>query len=234
MRRMFYKCNSFNADISDWDVSRVTDMGAMFYLAVSFKASISKWNVSRVTNMKAMFALARAFNVDISEWDVARVQSMSKMFYKATTFNADISKWNVSRVKDMSEMFVKAGEFSRELCGHWYTLTKAMSRAQRTAMFVDSDGRICGDGAEDGVDNTFSVPTYVIVIAAVSITVVVAASVSVIVSRSLKLQETSDSVTPQDRLPRLIAMTGATSLTVLPANVSARESALSASNMQLH
>jgi surface protein len=52
---MFEGADSFNQNISGWDVSRVTDMRAMFYGAESFNQNISSWDVSRVTDMEDMF-----------------------------------------------------------------------------------------------------------------------------------------------------------------------------------
>merc|ERR1712051_625056 len=40
MRSMFDRAGSFNADISNWDVSQVTNMGYMFYDATSFKHTL--------------------------------------------------------------------------------------------------------------------------------------------------------------------------------------------------
>ena len=51
---------SFNQDISDWDVSNVTDMSKMFAYAV-FNQDISSWNVSNVTKMEEMFNTAYDF-----------------------------------------------------------------------------------------------------------------------------------------------------------------------------
>ena len=45
----------FNADISKWDVSSVTNMAAMLHHADDFNADISKWDVSAVTDMRRMF-----------------------------------------------------------------------------------------------------------------------------------------------------------------------------------
>ena len=42
-------------DISNWDVSKVTDMNSMFYYAKSFNGDISNWDVSNVTDMSNMF-----------------------------------------------------------------------------------------------------------------------------------------------------------------------------------
>ena len=42
-------------DLSNWDVSKVTDMQGMFCDCESFNQNISSWNVSNVTNMDFMF-----------------------------------------------------------------------------------------------------------------------------------------------------------------------------------
>ena len=54
--------------ISEWDVSRVTDMSRLFEGATSFDGDISKWDVSSVTDMSLMFWGATSFRIDISWW----------------------------------------------------------------------------------------------------------------------------------------------------------------------
>ena len=120
--------NNFNADISKWDVSNVTDMSYMFFGADSFKQDISSWNVSKVTDMSYMF---KGFGVisdsssslsvkqkdyikdltkdrgEIGRWDVSNVANMRSMFSGAP-YNPDISNWDVSNVIDMSYMFSRS------------------------------------------------------------------------------------------------------------------------------
>jgi surface protein len=47
---MFSFCQ-FNGDISQWDVSKVTNMSRMF-CAGQFNGDISQWDVSKVTNIE--------------------------------------------------------------------------------------------------------------------------------------------------------------------------------------
>ena len=67
-------------------VSNVRDMRGMFYGANSFNGDLSKWNVSNVTNMRSMFYAAKSFNRDLSKWNVSNVTNMSYMFSSTYTF----------------------------------------------------------------------------------------------------------------------------------------------------
>jgi len=112
MSGMFYR-SCFNGYISKWDVSNVTNMAFMFWNS-QFNKSISKWNVSRVKNMTAMFQGSK-FKGDISKWNVSNVTEMSLMF-QGSRFNGDISKWNVSKVKIMLCMF-QDSKFKGDISG---------------------------------------------------------------------------------------------------------------------
>lgn len=56
-----------------------------------FDGDISQWNVSKVTDMSCMFCGSQ-FNGDISQWDVSEVTEMIGMF-KDSQFDGDISQW---------------------------------------------------------------------------------------------------------------------------------------------
>ena len=65
---MFEKASSFNSNISNWNMSAVTNMNNMFDGASSFNSDVSNWNVGRVTNMVAMFYGASSFNQNLCPW----------------------------------------------------------------------------------------------------------------------------------------------------------------------
>ena len=96
-------------DISEWDVSNVTDMNHMFYMCEELESvgDLSKWDVSNVMSMRGMFSdcnKLKSFG-DISSWDVSKVTNMGFMFKYCKSFNQDISKWDVSNVTNMSYIF---------------------------------------------------------------------------------------------------------------------------------
>ena len=109
-------CGAAGTDeMSNWDVSLVTDMNDLFLDKTQFNADISRWNTAAVTLMSGMFFGASAFNGDISRWDTSAVTVMSFMFARASAFNGDISKWNVGAVTRMCGMFTEAAKFNQDI-----------------------------------------------------------------------------------------------------------------------
>ncbi len=91
--------------ISDWDVSRVTDMSALFKQAgYSFNEDLSEWQTGNVTNMRQMFQYASSFTSDLSKWDTRNVTDMSHMFNGASSFTSDLSRWQIGKVTDLACM----------------------------------------------------------------------------------------------------------------------------------
>lgn len=78
MRELFKKFKTFNGDISEWNVSNVTDMADMFN-GSDFDGDISRWDVSNVKDMTGMFDSSR-FRGDISGWNVDNVECFFPMF----------------------------------------------------------------------------------------------------------------------------------------------------------
>ena len=134
MSKMFLYADSFNGDLSDWDVSGVRNMSCMFAGATSFNGDLSAWDVSKVRNMSCMFAALQFFYVeifseyfafapptsfdgDLSDWDVSGVTDMSGMFAGASSFDGDLSAWDVSGATDMRGMFARAPSFDGDISG---------------------------------------------------------------------------------------------------------------------
>ena len=114
MQKLFTK-TKYNGDISEWDVSHVTNMEGMFYYAESFNQPIGNWNVSHVTDMGFMFGGAKLFNQYIGNWNVSRVTNMSGMFNGAISFNQSIRDWDISHVTNMWGMFNDARSFNQNI-----------------------------------------------------------------------------------------------------------------------
>jgi|ETNmetMinimDraft_15_1059895.scaffolds.fasta_scaffold157181_1 surface protein len=88
MNSMFQQAASFNADLSQWDTSKVTRMDSMFNAATSFNADLSQWDTSQVTRMDSMFYQAANFNANLSQWDTSKVTSMSSWVTGATCYES--------------------------------------------------------------------------------------------------------------------------------------------------
>ncbi len=106
-----FEYSNYNGDISNWDVSNVTNMADMFYQTKKFNQAIGNWDVSNVTNMKRLFNGATSFNQDISKWDVSNVVNMYGMFNGSKSFNQNISNWKLDSIIYATNMFLDVKAF---------------------------------------------------------------------------------------------------------------------------
>ena len=111
---------SFNQDISNWDVSSGTSFSNMFLRCSHFNQDISSWDVSSGTSFNSMFYAAYAFNQDISNWDMSSALSLTAMFLAATSFNQPIGNWDTSNVTSMQETLYQTTSFDQDI-GDWDT-----------------------------------------------------------------------------------------------------------------
>ena len=94
--------------IRTWKLGKdVKDLSNLFLNNATFNENISEWDVSNVTNMKSMFDNAYKFNQPLNNWDVSNVTNMNGMFNNAYTFNQPLDNWDVSNVTDMTMMFAR-------------------------------------------------------------------------------------------------------------------------------
>ena len=97
------KLHGSRADLNCIDTSAIKNMRELFSKFKTFEGDISEWNVSNVTDMSDMFN-GSDFDGDISKWDVSNVKDMTSMF-ESSRFRGDISGWNVDNVEYFFPMF---------------------------------------------------------------------------------------------------------------------------------
>ncbi|MGM0581506.1 MAG: BspA family leucine-rich repeat surface protein [Bacteroidota bacterium] len=145
MSSMFLGATSFTGDLSNWNVSNITEMDRMFENAQAFTtndtSSLNGWDVSNVTNMSSMFDNASSFNSVLSNWNVSNVTNMRSMFNAAVSLDsiADLSSWDVSNVTNMSSMFSGATSFDSDLSNWSVSNVSQMSRMFNNASNFNSD-----------------------------------------------------------------------------------------------
>lgn len=105
----------FNEDISDWNVSNVTNMSCMFMHTTDFNQNIGNWNVSNVTDLSYMFYNAKEFNQNIDNWDVSNVTDITGIFCKSQLFNQPLDSWNVQNVIYLSSFIHNASSFKQDI-----------------------------------------------------------------------------------------------------------------------
>ena len=130
MSNMFEGCTSLKslAALSEWDVSKVTDMKGMFasvinnytehnklnggyagLMVIDSLKPLNKWNVGKVANMTRMFeGCASLQNLKgLESWNTQNVGLMISMFEycKGVDSLEPLSEWKTGKVTDMRAMF---------------------------------------------------------------------------------------------------------------------------------
>jgi surface protein len=120
--------------------------------AASFDDDISQWNVSRVTNMNAMFHSASAFNQDLSQWEVSRVTTFESMFEGASSFSQSLC-WDIPDDATTTSMFLDANIGASAKAFNTTTLRTAVTAwCNNSATAAANYGDIsawCTGGVED-------------------------------------------------------------------------------------
>jgi surface protein len=84
MAYMFFGANNLTFTATDTpNLSQVTNMELMFASAIGesiFNEDLSNWDISSVTNMQGMFAGATSFNQNLGNWDIRNVEKFDSEF----------------------------------------------------------------------------------------------------------------------------------------------------------
>jgi len=94
-----------NPDLTNFDVSNVTDFSQMFFLSNGVTPNTALWDTSSALTMSNMFALSDA-NPDVTLWDVSNVTNFNSMFENADNAVPNTALWNTSSATDMADMFL--------------------------------------------------------------------------------------------------------------------------------
>jgi len=98
--------------ITDWDVSRVTDMGRLFEGWVRFNQPL-RWDTRNVRYMNSMFEGATSFNQPL-EFNTGQVIEMDDMLNKCTDFDQRL-RWDTKNVTDMAGLLFGCTSFNQPL-----------------------------------------------------------------------------------------------------------------------
>jgi len=104
-RFFFEGCSIFNADISNWDTTKMGSTAFMFRSCGKFNQPIGKWNTPKIWNPFNMFYGCSDFNQNLNGWDTSLLKVCAYCFGNAVKFNNGYPPgvkapftWNMSQI----------------------------------------------------------------------------------------------------------------------------------------
>lgn len=116
MTSMFSGCSSLQTVnfLQNVDFSKVTDISFMLYGCSSLKEiDVSNWDVSNVTNFDHFAAHANLKRKGIENWKTTSAVNMNAIFHNCAEEELDLSGWDVSKVQFFCQMFENSPNLKR-------------------------------------------------------------------------------------------------------------------------
>ena len=96
-------------DLNWIDTSKIDDMGGLFddrSTKKDLNYNVSEWDVSNVTNFANMFSWCKNFDCDLSGWDVSSGKYFGGMFVRCVNFKGEgLDNWKIDRGANTYQMF---------------------------------------------------------------------------------------------------------------------------------
>jgi hypothetical protein len=136
--QMFKGAAAFNADISGWDVSRVSNFNTAFNACAEFEGTgLGKWAMTEAITLVSTFYGASKFNADLGAWAVQKVTNLQNTFRAANFAGTGLDKWNVNSVIKMTSTFDGAASLTtcnkRKIAHAWASNTAFTDTTYDTA-----------------------------------------------------------------------------------------------------
>ena len=96
-------------DMNNVDISNIKNLSNAFSSWNIVEVDVSDWDISHVTNLSAMFGGCKYLRkvIGLENWDISNVKSMAFMFNNCRSLIdiGDISNWNITEDIDLKCMF---------------------------------------------------------------------------------------------------------------------------------
>ncbi len=87
LQNYFRNCNAFNGDISNWDVSNVTNFSFSIFNCTVFNQPVGNWTTTSLENCNKMFQGSTSFDQSIGDWDITNATNLTDILFSATAAN---------------------------------------------------------------------------------------------------------------------------------------------------
>ncbi|MDD4436409.1 MAG: BspA family leucine-rich repeat surface protein [Tissierellia bacterium] len=122
---MFNYCDVENLDLSNWNISGVTDLSFFVHLCPNLASlgDISNWDTSKVTNLYSFaYNSPNLILPDISKWDVSKAENISQLIaMNLVVTNLDLSSWDTSSLINCGSTFNGCSNLETLNVSNWDT-----------------------------------------------------------------------------------------------------------------